>query len=148
MSPELIGIAVGIGVVVPTIYFIRKREFDSRVWPVFLFTLPVYYMLFGLLAMNGTVILNELLFGLPYIATGLIVWRIKSRLSLYLIAIAWLSHGFYDYYHDLLFVNPGVFSWYPAFCAVVDLAVGGYLLADSKRLTQSFKTHSSEKLPE
>lgn len=91
-------------------------------------------MLFGLLALNGAAIMKELLFGLPYIAAGLIVWRFKSRMTLYVIAIAWLSHGFYDYYHDMFFVNPGVFDWYPAFCALVDITVGVYLLVDSKRL--------------
>ena len=133
MSPEFIGIFIGVGFVVPTIYIVRKTQIDSWAWPLFLATLPVYYMLFGLLAQDGAAILKELLFGIPYFATALIAWRVKSQLIHYVIALAWLSHGFYDYYHDLFFVNPGVFSWYPAFCALVDVAVGGYLLVTSKR---------------
>jgi hypothetical protein len=135
VSPEIIGIIIGLVFIVPTIYIIRQRDLDAWAWPLFLVTLPVWYMLFGLLAMDGTAILNELLYGLPYIATGLLVWKMKSVPVLILVAVAWISHGFYDYYHDVFFVNPGVFSWYPAFCALVDISVGGYLLVSYKRLT-------------
>jgi hypothetical protein len=134
VSPNIIGIVIGLIFIVPTIYVIRQRSFDAWAWPLFLVTLPIWYMLFGLLAMDGTVILNELLYGLPYIATGLLVWKMKSAPVLILVAVAWISHGFYDYYHDVFFVNPGVFSWYPAFCALVDISVGGYLLLSYKRL--------------
>ncbi len=134
MLPNIIGIIIGLVFIVPTIYFIRQRRLDAWAWPLFLVTLPVWYMLFGLLAMDGTAILNELLYGLPYIATGLLVWKMKSAPVLILVAVAWISHGFYDYYHDVFFVNPGVFSWYPAFCALVDISVGGYLLLSYKRL--------------
>ena len=39
---------------------------------LFIITLPVYYMLFGELAMDGTVILTELFLELPSIITGLL----------------------------------------------------------------------------
>ena len=104
-------------------------------WPFFLITLPVYYMLFGVLAMDGTVILTEFLYGLPYILTGLLAWRMRSQAALLVVAIAWLSQGFYDFYHDILFINPDVFSWYPAFCAIVDVTVAGYLVLSYKKLT-------------
>jgi hypothetical protein len=93
--------------------------------------------MFGMLVMDGHVILKELFYGLPYVITGIVVWRIKSRLSYLVMALAWLSHGFYDYYHDVFFINPGVFSWYPAFCALVDISVGGYLLANFNRVASA-----------
>ena len=85
--------------------------------------------------MDGTAILKELLSGLPFIITGLLVWRMRSIAALLVVALAWLSHGFYDIYRDILFVNPGEFSWYPAFCALVDVTVVGYLLLSYKKLT-------------
>ncbi|MFT7689190.1 MAG: hypothetical protein ACI9FB_004558 [Candidatus Azotimanducaceae bacterium] len=132
MSPEFIGIIIGAVFVMPTIYFVHKNQFDAWAWPIFLTTLPLYYMMFGLLVMDGRAILNELLFGLPYFITGLLAWRYKSALTHYALGLAWLSHGFYDYYHDILFVNPGVFTWYPAFCALVDISVAAYLLLKPK----------------
>jgi hypothetical protein len=137
MSPEIIGVILGTLFVVPTLYIVRKNHLEAWAWPIFFVTLPVYYMLFGLLVMDRTVILSEFLWGLPFIATGLIAWRFQSHLTHYLLAIGWLSHGFYDYYHDFLFVNEGVFSWYPVFCALIDIVVGAYLLTSSTRIDRS-----------
>lgn len=137
MSPELLGVLIGVVFIVPTIYLIKNKSWDSAAWPLFLVTLPVYYMLFGVLAMDASVVWKEFLYGLPYIATGLVVWRMRSAWSLVVIGLAWLSHGLYDFYHDLFFVNPGVFSWYPAFCALVDIAVAGYLFISYRRLVST-----------
>jgi hypothetical protein len=132
VSPDtlttIVGVALGIIFVVPTIYMIRQRGYGGWAWPLFLASLPVWYMLFGALALDGTAITLEALVGLPYVITGFIAWRFRSWLMQVVLGLAWLSHGFYDYYHDIFFVNPGVFEWYPAFCAVVDLAVGCFLL--------------------
>ena len=93
-------------------------------------------MAMGALASDSSAVMLELLYGLPYIALGIVLWRRTNPLALVLLGVAWLSHGLYDFFHDVFFVNPGVFAWYPVFCAVVDLAVGGYLilLANSDRL--------------
>ena len=82
MSPEILGVVIGVVFIVPTIYFIRRKAWDRQAWPLILVTLPFYYMLFGVLAWDGTAILNEFLYGLPFIVTGLLVWRIKSKLAL------------------------------------------------------------------
>ncbi len=141
MTVELIGAIMGLVFIVPTIYFIRTKRLDDRAWPIFLICLPVFYMLFGVLAMDGSAILKEFLYGLPYIATGLLIWRVRTVTTALLIGLAWLSHGFYDYYHDFFFINPGVFSWYPAFCALIDISVGIYLLLYYSRLVNSQEAH-------
>ncbi|MEP1470155.1 MAG: hypothetical protein ABJK25_04215 [Halieaceae bacterium] len=133
MSPESIGVIIGLAFTLPTIYFVRRQKFDSWAWPIFLVSLPIWYMAFGLLALDGKVMLSEVIVGLPYIVTGFLVWKIKFRFAYYVLGIAWLSHGLYDYYHDVFFVNPGVFSWYPAFCAVVDVLVGAYIVLNAKQ---------------
>jgi len=136
VSPDLIGIVIGIVFILPTIYFVRRQNFDSWAWPVFLVSLPVWYMAFGLLALDGKAMLLEIIVGLPYIATGVLVWKMKFRFAHYVLGLAWLSHGFYDYYHDAFFVNPGVFSWYPAFCALVDVLVGSYIVLNAKQFDE------------
>ena len=133
MSPELVGLIVGLAFIFPAIYVIRLNGFETQAWPIILATLPIYYMLFAVLAGEGAVVLSELICGLLYFAIGLLVWRMDSKITQRVIAVAWLSHGLYDDYHDMFFVNPGVFNWYPAFCALVDIGVGLYLLAVSNR---------------
>ena len=78
MSPNVIGLIIGVAFIVPTIYLIRTKKWDSIAWPMFLVTLPIYYMLFGALAMDASIILKEALYGIPYFITGLVVWRLKS----------------------------------------------------------------------
>lgn len=128
MWSDVIGVLLGIGFIAPTLVMIRSRGLDVLAWPAFLITLPIWYALFGLLAMDVEVIFQELAYGLPYFLLGFMLWRTRTRLGFALVGIAWLTHGFYDLYHDLLFVNPGVFVWYPAFCGAIDLMVGSYLL--------------------
>ncbi len=144
MSPELAGVIIGLIFIIPTICFIRIKRWDSLAWPVFLATLPLYYILFGVLAMDWAVVVKEFLYGSPYILTGLLVWRIRSKRSLLVIALGWFSHGLYDLYHDLLFINPGVFSWYPVFCALVDITVAAYIMLSLKRLTNPLLHQSLE----
>ena len=84
--------------------------------------------------MDGPAVLYELLYGLPFIMTGLLVWRMRSKNALIIVALAWMSHRFYDLYYDHFFLNSGVFNWYPAFCAIVDVTVGVYLLIYCRRV--------------
>lgn len=128
MSLEMIGIALGIAFTLPTILLFRRSDIENWAWPFFLGLLPVFYMLFGMLALDGRAILLEFLVGIPYFILGLLLWKKVSRSAVAILGMAWLSHGFYDYFHDLLFINSGVFAWYPVFCAVVDIIVGLYLL--------------------
>ena len=73
MSPELIGILLAILLLVPTFYVVHTYRLDSWAWTLILATLPVYYMLMGLLVADTTAITLELLYGLPYILTALAV---------------------------------------------------------------------------
>ena len=54
-----LGIMIGIFFIIPNIFFIRTKDWYKVARPFFLITLPVYYMLFGVLAMDGTAILKE-----------------------------------------------------------------------------------------
>ena len=54
-TADVLGVIIGILFIIPTIYFIRTKDWDKVAWPFFLITLPVYYMLFGVLAMDGRV---------------------------------------------------------------------------------------------
>ena len=123
-----LGFFIGAAVSLPMLWVVRSKGWDRRAWSLFMMTLPIWCALFGLLAMDVSVILQELVYGVPYFFIGFLAWRFVSRSWLLIAGIAWLSHAFYDVYHDVLFVNPGVFGWYPTACLVFDVAVGGYLL--------------------
>ena len=55
-SADIIGDIIGILFIIPTIFFIRTKDWNKVAWLFFLITLPVYYMPFGGLAMDGIAI--------------------------------------------------------------------------------------------
>ena len=136
MSPDVFGLVLGAVFIVPTLYFVRHKSWDQVAWPLFLVTLPVYYMLFGLLAGDSKLVLLELVYGLPFVVLGMVCFRLRGIWMVYLLAFGWLAHGVYDYAHDQLFVNPGVFSWYPSFCALIDVLVAVYLVVQGRTILQ------------
>ena len=123
-----LGLFIGIAVSLPMLWVVRNKGWDRSAWSLFMMTLPIWYALFGLLALDISVIANELIYGLPYFLIGFLAWRFVSKSWLLIAGLGWLSHAFYDVYHDVFFVNPGVFAWYPTACLVFDLAVGAYLI--------------------
>jgi hypothetical protein len=46
---------------------------------------------------------------------------------LLLLAIGYVMHAAYDFYHSLFFVNAGAPTWWPEFCGSVDVLIGGYV---------------------
>ena len=76
-SADFLGVIIGILFIILTIFFIRTKDWDKVAWPFFLITLPVYFVLFGVLAMDEKAILKEFLYGLPFTITGLLTWRMR-----------------------------------------------------------------------
>ena len=119
-----LGLLIGIAVSLPRLWLVRSKGWGSSAWSLFMMTLPIWYALFGLRALDILVIANELIYGLPYFLIGFLAWRFVSKSWLVIAGLSWLSHAFYD----VFFVNPGFFAWYPTACLVFDLAVGAYLI--------------------
>ena len=55
----------------------------------------------------------------------------------------YLLHGFYDLYHDLLFINSGVFAWYPGLCAKYDFGVCLLILLSYRLLQRAIDLYAS-----
>jgi hypothetical protein len=125
---ELIGALIGLLFAGATIYVAGEKNIENWLYVAFLPCLPVFYMAFGALDGSIDTILMELLFGLPFIAVGLLILSVKFRYSAYLAGTFWLAHAGWDFFHDLFFVNAGVWLWYPVFCAAIDFVVGAYLI--------------------
>ncbi|MEL6439011.1 MAG: hypothetical protein AAFQ80_07145 [Cyanobacteria bacterium J06621_8] len=122
MLEVLLGIIVGLSMVVVT----SRQRISGRLYSASLISLPIIYVGFGILTQDTSVILHELVYGLPFIFVGILC--LLNNFSYYPVAIFWLIHGGYDLYHDTFLINGGVPGWYPVWCAVVDLVVGIWLL--------------------
>lgn len=107
-----------------------------------LIVIALVYVLFAV--MNGTprTIIVESAIAAVFIAVAVAGTRFTSRHAAGLLMAGGLAaHGGYDLVHTAIVSNPAVPSWWPLFCAVVDIVLGGWVAALLHR--NSLKVQSS-----
>ncbi|HWX92406.1 MAG TPA: hypothetical protein VNY29_07215 [Terriglobales bacterium] len=96
---------------------------EPAFYPTVLIVVASYYVLFALMGASGRALAIEIV-----VASGfLLVAIIGYKRNLWLVAIALVGHGGFDIVHHLLIENPGVPHWWPGFCLVFDVILGGLL---------------------
>lgn len=130
MIEAFIGAAVGVLTIVSA-RFIRGERW---LYSLGLLTLPSLYAFFALQAGEQAVGVKEMIYGVPYVVAGLVLAFVSVRKSAVVVGVFWLLHGLYDLAHGQFITNVGVPGWYPVFCFVVDVVIGGYLLWLSRRV--------------
>lgn len=130
MIEALIGVAVG----VLTIVSARIIRGQRWLYAIGLLTLPSLYASFALRAGELAVGIKEMLYGIPFVAAGLVFAFVSIRQSAVVVGAFWILHGVYDLMHSRLITNPGVPGWYPVWCFSVDVVIGSYLLWLSRRV--------------
>ena len=128
-----------IGVLVGALTIIVARIIRGQRWlyAIGLLTLPSLYALFALLAHQQAVGVKEMIYGLPFVAVGLLFAFRSVRQSAVVVGAFWILHGLYDLTHSQFFTNAGVPGWYPVFCFSVDVVIGAYLLWLSRRISNA-----------
>ena len=131
---DLIGGFIGVALGTLTILLARRIRGERWLYSIGLLTLPSLYAFFALRVGNQAAGVKELIYGLPFLAAGLIFAFVSVRKSAVVVGSFWILHGLYDLAHDQFISNAGVPDWYPAFCFCVDVVIGAYLLWLSRRL--------------
>jgi hypothetical protein len=117
----LIGLVLSLAVAGLAIFmgFDRERAF----YPTVAIVIASYYVLFAVTAASGRILVIEIT-----VATGfLLLATIGYKKNLWLVAIAIAGHGVFDIVHHLFIENPGVPHWWPGFCFIFDVILGGLL---------------------
>ena len=130
MIAAIIGVSLGILVIL----LARSSRGDPRLYSLGLLTLPSLYAFFALRVGDQAAGLKEMIYGLPFLAAGLVFAFVSIRQSAVVVGSFWILHGLYDLAHDQFISNSGVPDWYPAFCFAVDVVIGVYLQWLSRRL--------------
>jgi hypothetical protein len=130
----VIAALVGATVGVLTIVIARFIRGERWLYAVGLLTLPSLYASFALRAGEPAIGVKEMIYGIPYLVSGLVFAFVSVRQSAVVVGVFWLLHGLYDLVHGRLITNPGVPDGYPIFCFVVDVVIGGYVLWLSRRV--------------
>ena len=133
MIAALVGVAVGVLTIV-TARLIRGQHW---LYSIGLLTLPSLYAFWALRAGEQAVGVNEMIYGIPFYVAGLVFAFVSVRQSAVVVGAFWILHGLYDGVHGRLIANPGVPGWYPAFCCLVDLVIGAYVLWLSRRISDA-----------
>ncbi|MEQ1895266.1 MAG: hypothetical protein ABL998_22230 [Planctomycetota bacterium] len=114
------GLAVGVSVFARAVGLDRDRAF----YPTLLIVIAMLYDLFAVLGGSTRALLVELALSSVFIATA----ALGFRRNLWIVAVGLVGHGVMDFFHGHLVENPGVPTWWPAFCGSYDV-VAGVLLA-------------------
>jgi hypothetical protein len=118
----LIGLLLAIAVVAfsALIGLDRERSF----YVTTLIVVASYYVLFAVMGGSSHTLIVEILAASVFCV--LAAFGFKG--NLWLVAVALIGHGIFDFVRRGLLENPGVPRWWPGFCMVFDVVFGGWLV--------------------
>ena len=98
---------------------------DRAFYPTVLMVIASYYVLFAVMgASERTVVIEAVVAGVFFSFAIL-----GYKRNLWFVVAAIVAHGGFDFVHHWFIQNAGVPSWWPGFCLVFDVIVGGALAA-------------------
>jgi Protein of unknown function (DUF3703) len=113
-----VALAIGVGLFTTVSGFDRDRS----LYPVILMVIASYYGLFAVMGGSSALGLEA-----GVIVAFALAAAMGFRTNLWIVVVALVGHGLFDWYHDRLIDNSGVPTWWPIFCLSFDVAAGGYL---------------------
>ncbi len=119
--PLLVGalLAVAAGLFATASGLDRDRAF----YPTVVIVIASYYCLFAVMGASTRALVLESLVAGAFVAVAVLGFRS----SLWVIVIGLGAHGVFDLAHGRVLSNPGVPSWWPAFCLTYDATAAGFL---------------------
>lgn len=122
MIPVVVGVllAVGIATLAKFTRFDEDRSFYSTV----LIIIASYYVLFAVLGGSGHALVWELILVVAFSTIAII----GALFFPTLVGTGIVAHGLFDIVHDILIENSGVPTWWPTFCASVDVSLGIWVI--------------------
>jgi hypothetical protein len=96
---------------------------DRAFYPTVMIVVASYYCLFAVMGASTRALALESLVAGAFVAVA----TLGFRSSLWVVVIALGAHGMFDLVHGKVMSNPGVPSWWPAFCFTYDATAAGFL---------------------
>jgi hypothetical protein len=96
---------------------------DRAFYPTMAIVIASYYSLFAVMGASTHALVLESLVGGAFLVAAVVGFRS----SLWVVVVALGAHGVFDLVHGTVISNPGVPSWWPAFCLTYDAMAAGYL---------------------
>jgi hypothetical protein len=117
----LIGVLLALAVVglAASVGFYRERSFYSTA----LIVIASFYVLFAVMGATRRTLITEIVIAGVFTLFAVIGYR----RSFWLVAVATVGHGLFDFVHHLFIDNAGMPPWWPGFCGAFDVVFGGAL---------------------
>ena len=112
-------LAIAVGVFAAVSGLDRDRAF----YPTVAIVIASYYCLFAVMGASTRALVLESLVAGAFLGAAILGFRS----SLWVVVIALGAHGVFDLAHGTVISNPGVPSWWPAFCLTYDATAAGFL---------------------
>lgn len=112
-------LALGVGGAATRFGLDRDRAF----YPTVVAVVASYYALFAVIGGSDHALGLETAVITVFLAASIVGFKY----SLWVVVAALAAHGIFDALHGRLIANPGVPTWWPAFCLAYDVVAAGYL---------------------
>jgi hypothetical protein len=112
-------LAIAIGLFATATRLDRDRAF----YPTVMIVIALLYALFAVMGASTHALVAEVLVGAVFITVA--VFGFKT--SLWFVVVALAGHGIFDLVHGSFISNPGVPTWWPAFCLTYDVTAAACL---------------------
>jgi hypothetical protein len=121
----MMAVAVGLALALAVSLLARATglDRDRALYPAWMMVIAVLYSLFAVMGGSTHALLLEALAGSVF----LIVTIIGFKRSLWLVVGALAAHGLLDVVHARLIPDPGVPTFWPAFCSAYDVMAAAFL---------------------
>ncbi len=118
LSVAVAGFAMAVG-------FDRERAF----YPTVVIVVASYYVLFAAAGASARTLMIEIA-----VASGFLLLAVAGyKKSFWIVPVALVAHGVFDFVHHFFIFNPGVPHWWPGFCMAFDVVLGIWLAARLRR---------------
>ena len=96
---------------------------DRAFYPTVTIVIAYLYALFAVMGGSTNALVLETVAGTAFLVAAVL----GLRSSLWIVAVALAAHGLFDLVHGRIITNPGVPTFWPAFCGAYDLTAAAYL---------------------
>ena len=103
---------------------------DRAFYPTVLIVVGSYYVLFAVMSGSMHALLIESIVMAAFLAAAVIGFKTNP----WIVIAGLAAHGVLDSFHGAVINNPGVPSWWPAWCMAYDVGAAGAVVLLSKAL--------------
>ncbi len=109
--------------------YATRQERSPAFYGTILIVIALVYVLFAVMEEAPRTIVVESAVAVAFLVLAVAAARQGTgSVAGRLLAAGLVAHGGYDLVHSTVVSNPVVPGWWPGFCGVVDLALGGWVL--------------------